>query len=509
MMMNKLNSPAGELALQQGMTAARAGYKNLASVQLERAAELLPDNADVWLWLAWLANSPDTTRRCLQQVLAMSPGHPAATAGLIWVNSLTADASSASHIDAQNSRASITSGITNAAELPPAATTATPVMTHTEQLSHATKLTHTTQLKLDPRDGLGVTSVAETLATSEAAKAETNKNYDRDGWEVSVPATIDAATIVAVKEEVALPELAISTPALTTIKQQAQEAAPVGDEDTRQRRWNDLVSRAAEMPLHAVPSKSLATVTAEKPELAVAASVSRTVTANAIVTPAVVTSTVEVVIDPALETSVAASEATVQSRFTEVPASTPRAEPSNLSINDSGIRLRKPAPGTATPNRAQESEPESSADIEKLTQSFNPLTDAVVADGRPLVMVVDDSPTVRKLVSLTLERRGYRVISAFDGVAAIKELGSNRPDLILLDINMPRLDGYRLCKLIKKHEVTQSIPVVMLSGKDGMFDKLRGRLVGCSDYITKPFEADALTVKVAKYLTPAMTSTLS
>jgi twitching motility two-component system response regulator PilG len=123
-------------------------------------------------------------------------------------------------------------------------------------------------------------------------------------------------------------------------------------------------------------------------------------------------------------------------------------------------------------------------------------------------MVVDDSPTVRKLVSLTLERRGYRVISAFDGVAAIKELGSNRPDLILLDINMPRLDGYRLCKLIKKHEATQSIPVVMLSGKDGMFDKLRGRLVGCSDYITKPFEADALTVKVAKYLAPAVASSL-
>ncbi len=140
------------------------------------------------------------------------------------------------------------------------------------------------------------------------------------------------------------------------------------------------------------------------------------------------------------------------------------------------------------------------------TTSFHPTAELVSSDGRPLVMVVDDSPTVRKLVSLTLERRGYRVISAFDGVAAIKELGSCRPDLILLDINMPRLDGYRLCKLIKKHEATQTIPVVMLSGKDGMFDKLRGRLVGCSDYITKPFEADALTHKVAKYLTPASSS---
>jgi twitching motility two-component system response regulator PilG len=149
---------------------------------------------------------------------------------------------------------------------------------------------------------------------------------------------------------------------------------------------------------------------------------------------------------------------------------------------------------------------ESGTEVEALTRSFNPPAEFVASEGGPLVMIVDDSPTVRKLVSLTLERRGYRVISAFDGVAAIKELGACRPDLILLDINMPRLDGYRLCKLIKKHEATQNIPVVMLSGKDGMFDKLRGRLVGCSDYITKPFEADALTHKVAKYLTPVSSS---
>ena len=146
--------------------------------------------------------------------------------------------------------------------------------------------------------------------------------------------------------------------------------------------------------------------------------------------------------------------------------------------------------------------------VERLTQTFQPAAVPSAKYKRPLVMIVDDSPTVRKLVSLTLERRGYRVISAFDGMAAIKELNSFRPDLILLDINMPRLDGYRLCKLIKKHEVTQGIPVVMLSGKDGMFDKLRGRLVGCSDYITKPFEADTLTLKVAKYLIPSMSTSL-
>lgn len=119
------------------------------------------------------------------------------------------------------------------------------------------------------------------------------------------------------------------------------------------------------------------------------------------------------------------------------------------------------------------------------------------------ILVVDDSPTVRKLVAMTLEKRGFKVVSAFDGVAAIKEIAAHNPSLILMDINMPRLDGYQLCKLVKKHETTRNIPVVMLSGKDGMFDRLRGRLVGCSGYITKPFVPDELVDAVDEYLAQA------
>jgi len=116
------------------------------------------------------------------------------------------------------------------------------------------------------------------------------------------------------------------------------------------------------------------------------------------------------------------------------------------------------------------------------------------------VLVVDDSPTVRKLVAMTLEKRGFTVVSAFDGVAAIKEIATHNPDLILMDVTMPRLDGYQLCKLVKKHEATRHIPVIMLSGKDGMFDRLRGRLVGCSGYISKPFVPEALVEAVEEQL---------
>ena len=493
MMKSKLNSQAGELALQQGMTAARAGYKNLASVQLERAAELMPDNADVWLWLAWLANSPDNTRRCLQQVLAITPGHPAATAGLIWVNSLTADDSAIGRSDPHIERNSTSPEALIAAE----SRFVEAVAQHSAQIVEPTAPTLLEEV--DPRDGLDATPSTDLSLDLESKKADSEKTYDSDGWEVSVSTPIEATKVAAIESGI------IGTPATLSSVNQSSVDAPVSDEESRRRRWNDLVSRAAEMPLK-THSKTLTVETEKNSTLDVAAPAAEVSASSDSITAPIVAEPPMAEASTAPVAEVPAPEAAVQSRFTDVPATTPRAELSNATINDSIIRLRQST--TVTSNRAPEPEADSPADIEKLAQSFNPLTDAVAADGRPLVMVVDDSPTVRKLVSLTLERRGYRVISAFDGVAAIKELGSNRPDLILLDINMPRLDGYRLCKLIKKHEATQSIPVVMLSGKDGMFDKLRGRLVGCSDYITKPFEADALTVKVAKYLTPATASTV-
>ena len=124
-------------------------------------------------------------------------------------------------------------------------------------------------------------------------------------------------------------------------------------------------------------------------------------------------------------------------------------------------------------------------------------------DDGDVILVVDDSPTVRKLIAMTLEKRGYKVATAFDGVAAIKEIVSHNPALILMDVTMPRLDGYQLCKLVKKYDSTRHIPVVMLTGKDGMFDRLRGRLVGCSGYITKPFVPDDLVATVEQFLTAA------
>jgi CheY-like chemotaxis protein len=116
------------------------------------------------------------------------------------------------------------------------------------------------------------------------------------------------------------------------------------------------------------------------------------------------------------------------------------------------------------------------------------------------ILVVDDSPTVRKLISGKLEKCGHEVVCAVDGVDALEKINELVPDLVLLDITMPRMDGYQVCKLIRNNESTKDVPVVMISGKDGFFDKVRGRMAGTSGYITKPFGPETLMKTVEAYL---------
>jgi CheY-like chemotaxis protein len=116
------------------------------------------------------------------------------------------------------------------------------------------------------------------------------------------------------------------------------------------------------------------------------------------------------------------------------------------------------------------------------------------------ILVVDDSATVRKLISGKLEKCGHEVVCAIDGVDAIEKLNEVLPDLILLDITMPRMDGYQVCKLIRANESMKDVPIVMISGKDGFFDKVRGRMAGTTGYITKPFGPETLMKTVETYV---------
>ena len=115
------------------------------------------------------------------------------------------------------------------------------------------------------------------------------------------------------------------------------------------------------------------------------------------------------------------------------------------------------------------------------------------------VMVIDDSRTIRRTAETLLQNEGYLVISATDGFEALSMIANNKPDLIFLDVMMPRLDGYQTCALLKHHRVFRHTPVVMLSSKDGLFDRARGRVVGSDDYLTKPFTRDELLRVIEQY----------
>ncbi len=133
-------------------------------------------------------------------------------------------------------------------------------------------------------------------------------------------------------------------------------------------------------------------------------------------------------------------------------------------------------------------------EIEQQQSNYNLMT-----RGRT-IMVIDDSATVRKLISSKLEKVGHEVVCAVDGVDALEKIKDIKPDLILLDINMPRMDGYQVCKIIRTDEATKDVPIVMISGNDGFFDKVRGRMSGTSGYITKPFGPETLMKTIESYI---------
>ena len=134
------------------------------------------------------------------------------------------------------------------------------------------------------------------------------------------------------------------------------------------------------------------------------------------------------------------------------------------------------------------------------------MSDNLPAPGTPAaalpparVLVIDDSNTIRRSAEIFLRQGGHEVILAEDGFDALSKVNDHTPQIIFCDILMPRLDGYQTCAIIKRNPKFAQVPVIMLSSKDGLFDKARGRMVGSEDYLTKPFTKDQLLQAVEQY----------
>ena len=117
------------------------------------------------------------------------------------------------------------------------------------------------------------------------------------------------------------------------------------------------------------------------------------------------------------------------------------------------------------------------------------------------VMIIDDSKTIRRTAETLLQREGCQVVTAVDGFDALSKIAETNPDIIFVDIMMPRLDGYQTCALIKNNQNYQNIPVIMLSSKDGLFDQAKGKIVGSEQYLTKPFSKEELFEAINNHVT--------
>ena len=119
------------------------------------------------------------------------------------------------------------------------------------------------------------------------------------------------------------------------------------------------------------------------------------------------------------------------------------------------------------------------------------------------ILVIDDSNTIRRSAEIFLKQGGHEVFLAEDGFDALSKISDTHPDIVFCDILMPRLDGYQTCAIIKRNPEFATVPVIMLSSKDGLFDRARGRMVGSDQYLTKPFTKDSLLQTVASFVLSA------
>ena len=116
------------------------------------------------------------------------------------------------------------------------------------------------------------------------------------------------------------------------------------------------------------------------------------------------------------------------------------------------------------------------------------------------VLVIDDSKTIRRTAETLLTKEGCEVFTAIDGFDALSKIADHHPDIVFVDIMMPRLDGYQTCSLIKHNQTFRNTPVIMLSSKDGLFDRARGRIVGSEQYLTKPFTKEELLGAIERHV---------
>ena len=452
-------------SLRDGISAAYAREFDRARTLLEHAATTAPDSPAVWFWLAIASPTAANAVTCLRRVLELDPAHGPAREALGKL--LVAQALSNGDRDRAGSRALLAQAVQLAPQLESAWTGLAHFSDDPAQrldaLRHAVEVApHRQELRTRLHEAVLHQAVlcAKTAKLAEARalfrEASTTNPEDPRVWQALARLAERPADAVSACRE--LLRVAPSHPGGRAALKKALVAdanalGVAGRQEEAHKQWREALSldeRDPEVWL------GLASSSSDEAEIR-----------NAVETACR--------LDPAHKRA-AAWLARLQIRLAPAPAPAPA--PAARATTAAGPKAAAPAHKASGPRA---------------------VVPAAAAPARRTVMVVDDSATIRKILGMTLERAGYAVVAEPDGERAVERLAEFVPDLILLDITMPKLDGYEVCKRIKKDPRTAHVPVVMLSGKDGFFDKVKGRMVGANEYLTKPFQAPAVLAVIATH----------
>ena len=407
------------------------------------AAQLNADDARVWQALAKLADTPAESVEALRQLRRIAPDTPNATSALR--NALAADARSlaeANRVDDAYKRWREAIDLTGGDVelwLGIASTT-----TNQEESAKAVE----TAYKLNPSNSEAIAAMRKLQASKidPAKVAAPVDAFSRFGADENA-ATLDGFT--ELDADASFTQLDASLDAFASLPDASVEVV------------EEVSASAPEIEVVVVPASEPAPESWDELE-------------------------VEAAPAPVIDVAAPASAASV-----EEPAPAPPAESVAAPIvpAPAAPEPMAPAPVVAAPAAA--------VDVD--TPAPVAASPSNGSSSRKTVMIVDDSPTIRKILGLTLERAGYKVVAEPDGESAIERLIQVVPHLILLDIAMPKIDGYEVCKRIKQDPRTKHVPVVMLSGKGALFDKVKGHMAGATEYLTKPFETPAVLAVVTNY----------
>jgi twitching motility two-component system response regulator PilG len=549
--------------LRDGIGAALARDFDNAHRLLQRATTENPNDIQAWLWRALASPAPDDAIRCLRRVLVFDPAHGEAQQAVarLLAGQATALAAGGQRAEAAGlaREAADLAPDCDVVWIALASLSEEP-QERLDALRRAFDLNPLAQpTRALLRDALLHAGIATAGSNPDAARllfreASTVDPTDPRVWQAVARMAANITEAVGALRE--LFTLAPDRPGIRAALKRAlaaaaESCAAAGSPDEAAERWREAIAlddqdRALWLGLAAVTrnrdeaSRALGRAGLDDPRVAELAARWQTEPEAAPAAPATVPPAVptpELLTAPpslAPESPFAAPAADVpESPFTQVsafapadpapfasaPAPEPVAPPSSLESESpfasppaaDPFGAYAPPPPTAISPSMQTSAaappspftaPPAAAALVPAAPPPAPARPAAAAGTKRTVMVVDDSPTVRKILSMTLERAGYGVVAAADGEAALESLLTTVPDLILLDISMPKLDGYEVCKRVKADARTAHVPVVMLSGKDAFFDKVKGRMAGATEYLTKPFATPVVLAAVERMFEP-------